>query len=88
MSSALPRGTGERQHLSRGNAAACCFCLSLGNRSRGFRKQPRLKHLPTSAEEQNPMGQLQAQAGPLRLGPAFPFEGVQIVCGASGPRAL
>lgn len=89
MSSALPRCAGEQQHLSRGNAAACCFCLSLGSRSRGFRKQPRLEHLPTSAEEQkNPTGQLQAQAGPLWLGPPFPFEGVQLVCGASGPRAL
>lgn len=85
MSSALPLSMGEQQHLDRSNAAACCFRSSLESWSRVFRKQPRLKHIPTSAEEQNPTGQLQTQAGPCGLGHLFLSREFKLYVARRGP---
>lgn len=45
-SSALPLPMGEQQHPECSNMAAVCSCSSLEGLSRGFQKQPRLKHHP------------------------------------------
>jgi len=76
----------EQQHLSHSNAADCCFCSSLESQSRGFRrKQPRLKHLPTSAEEQSPAGQLQTHTGPCSSGHLFLSREFKLYVARRGP---
>lgn len=92
MSSALPLSAGKQQHLDGSNAAACCFRSSLESQSRGFQKQPRLKHLPCIRRGAKPCGAAPDAGWPLQLRSPFPFggesgdgEGVQTICGTSGP---
>lgn len=74
-SSALPLPMGKQQHPHHSNRAACCSCLSLEGLSRGFQKQPRLKHHPCIHRAAKPHRAALDTGWSLCLGSTFLLKG-------------